>query len=468
MKKNISILKKIKKLTQFRHSSADSLISYLSKKSNPLSKSINFSINSSYFLYKNFVKQKESRIFSTSGTQTCSTDSSYQFRSRNSENSVNNIFEQFFPDLRKLNCSLTRTEKKYKFLNLVTDSIAKDSLFGGVATALILATLYCNKYDLPLRIITRRAIANPTDYYHLLEFYQLQKPQRVEFSTDTTPVLISAEDEFLATSWWSAYSIRKTFPTRKFFYLIQEVETFFYPHGDQHLFCKTIENDENIIFIVNSHFLNEYFINHGRLKGKSCCFEPAFPKVFRTDKISQKSIGDKNRLFFYARPQNPRNLFWTGLQLIDKAIQTGLIDTSDWDIYLAGSENYPGFVFSNGYEPIKVGVMDLNSYRDFLNKTDLTISLMYTPHPSYPPYDSLLSGCVVLTNSFENKSNFKESNNIIVTKLEPEDFLKNLDKAIRLACDIEKRSSNYINSNFSTDWNENLEQVMRFMNDNIK
>lgn len=466
MKRINAYLKRIHGLTYFRYTSTNSLINYISSRSNFVSKSVNFTINSTYYFYKNIFKKNNQVVF-TEEKKNIPNESSFLFGNKKTGIKVDKVLEQNFPNIKKLNCSLIGGNNP-KFLNLVTDSIGKESLFGGVATALILATIYCNKNNLPLRIITRCSPANPNDYFNLLNFYQLEKPNRVEFSTDMTPVLLSTEDEFLATSWWSAYSIRQTFPTRKFFYLIQEVETFFYPHGDNHLLCKSIENDENIIFIVNSHFLNDYFKIHNRIKGQSFSFEPAFPKIFKVDKISQKQPGEKNRIFFYARPHNPRNLFWTGLALIDKAIKSGIINTNDWDIYLAGSQQYPDFEFSNGYRPINVGVLDLKKYKKFLGKTDLTISLMYTPHPSYPPYDSLLSGCIVLTNSFENKTHFSESKNIIVTKLDTEDFLNNLDKALKLSCDIEKRSENYANTNISTDWNSNLDKVLRFMNDNIK
>ena len=119
----------------------------------------------------------------------------------------------------------------------------------------------------------------------------------------------------------------------------RQVETFFYPHGVEHLLCSQVMHDPNIDFIVNSHYLWEYFkksepniVEHG------VYFEPAFSKeLYKPVGISLKK---KYRLFFYARPNNPRNLFAYGVFLLDMAIRQGIIDTSEWEICCAGPVSY--------------------------------------------------------------------------------------------------------------------------------
>ena len=70
---------------------------------------------------------------------------------------------------------------------------------------------------------------------------------------------VSEKDVFLATSWWSAAAIKSCNLRSRFFWIIQEEETFFYPYGDEHLWCSELMNDSQIDFIVNTKLLFDYF-----------------------------------------------------------------------------------------------------------------------------------------------------------------------------------------------------------------
>ena len=358
-------------------------------------------------------------------------------------------------------------------INLVTDSISKDSLLGGVATALIVPTEYCLENNVELRIITRCADAEPLAYYHILNIMGLKRPEKVSFFTDyehmlssgrEMPLDVSDRDIFFATSWWSAAAIKKTQKRPRFFYIVQEVETFFYPHGDAHLFCKQILGDPAIDFIVNSHYLWDYF--------KTACpnicehgvsFEPAFPVSFyHADTIVQKQ---RKKLFFYARPNNPRNLFYTGLLILNRAITEGILDMDKWEIYMIGNNIPKDIQFVGGVKPTIYDTMSWDKYAAFLRSVDLTLSLMYTPHPSYPPYDAACSGSVVLTNQCFNKTEMSECNNIILGDLTDfESFMRSFEKAVKLSEDIAARTANYKNSQIPRSWDAVLADIIDFMN----
>ena len=361
-------------------------------------------------------------------------------------------------------------ENKERGCVLVTDSLGKESLFGGVATAIIVAVTICKTYKLPLTIITRSKVARHADVIDLYKFFNISFDGDIKLYFDdgtenASLIEVHPDDIFMATSWWSAYSIRKTFPYKKFFYLAQEVETFFYPHGDQHYLCSTINNDENIYFIINHYLLYEYCNEKNVFRGEKIYFSPAFSKYYSMGALSKKNR--KKRIFFYARPNNPRNLFSVGLDRIDAAVRLGIIDTNEWDIYFAGSQFNHDIILSNGYKVLQKGVLSLEEYRDFLSETDLAISLMYTPHPSYPPYDALLSGCVVLTNCCENKRAFDCSKNVILTELDEESFFINLDIALKQALDMSLRVKNYQEQTINTDWDDTLKNVLKFIGEKI-
>lgn len=78
---------------------------------------------------------------------------------------------------------------------------------------------------------------------------------------------------------------------------------------------------------------------------------------------------------------------------------------------------------------------------------------MYTPHPSYPPFDLAASGAVVVTNSFANKQDLSSySPNILCVELETEALLGALRTGVAIANDHEIRDRNFAANTLGTDW----------------
>lgn len=391
-----------------------------------------------------------------------------------SEVDENNIVQKYhskFDDIadhiNELN--VLYTESKKKRINLVTDTIMESSLLGGVATALIVASEFAIKYKYALRIITRTTTVNPTNYINIMKLNGLEVPDEVSYYSDCDnydyKIDVGINDIFFATSWWSAQAILQTFPGKKFFYIIQEVETFFYPHGDTHYLCSRLMKNRQINFIVNSHYLWDYFkINEPTIVDNGCYFEPAFSKrMYSHDDFKQKT---KYKMFFYARPNNPRNMYKYGLYLIDCALKKGIINPYEWDIYLVG-QNTNDIFFETKANVYCIGQLKWNEYIDFIKDIDLAITLMYTPHPSYIPYDVACSGGVVVTNKCLNKVTMTECSNILMSDLEEEEFMTTLKNGIQLAKETERRKANFLHSEIHRDWKETLDNTLKFMGDKV-
>lgn len=369
-------------------------------------------------------------------------------------------------------------DEKVKRLNLVTDTIESASLLGGVATALIVATQFCIENDYELRIVTRTAPPMPLNYENILRINSLPRPKKVSYYSDFTGVPgsvpnfkmeITKEDVFFATSWWSAESIRRTTLRKRFFYIIQEAETFFYNHGGERRMCESIMQDPNIDFIVNSGYLNEYFrLNEPNVWSNGVAFEPAFSETLYSAALEEGQIAvrpdgnGKHKLFFYGRPHNPRNLFNYGVNILEKAIADKVIDTNEWEICFAGA-NVPPVTFCDGSQSVSMGQMTWTEYAEFLRNVDLALCLMYTPHPSYPPYDAACSGSVVVTNRYMTKQDFPQCGNVIMADLTDEGLLEGLSAGVELALDLQKRSENYRQSAIPRRWEETLQSTMEFM-----
>ena len=360
-------------------------------------------------------------------------------------------------------------DEEVKRLNLVTDTIDASSLLGGVATALIVATEFANRCDYELRIITRNTETNPANYESIMRISGVQPAKKLSFYSDyerfNKPVdfrmEISSGDLFFATSWWSAQAIKNTTIRPRFFYIIQEVETFFYNYGGERLMCEQVMENPNIDFIINSHYLYDYFKkNDSNITDHGCYFEPAFPSELYSKKVFEDK--KKYKLFFYARPNNPRNLYTVGVELLQKAVDRGILDMTEWNVYCVG-QNAPVIHFSAGKDSINMGQLSWTEYAKFLADVDLGLCLMYTPHPSYPPFDVASSGGVVLTNKMLNKQSFEMCRNVIMADLEEEAFMKGFEEAVALAKDKERRKQNYESNTIPHSWSAVLNDTMTFM-----
>ena len=85
---------------------------------------------------------------------------------------------------------------------------------------------------------------------------------------------------------------------------------------------------------------------------------------------------------------------------------------------------------------------------------------MYTPHPSYPPYDVAVSGGVVITNKFQNKDSFPSCNNIVLGDLNLDDFMDAMEKAVALAQDMDQRKKNYESMTIQRSWKDTFQDTI--------
>ena len=60
-------------------------------------------------------------------------------------------------------------------------------------------------------------------------------------------------------------------------------------------------------------------------------------------------------------------------------------------------------MLGDGLEMVSAGKLSLQAYGALLNQCAIGISLMLSPHPSYPPLEMAHSGILTITNSFAEK-----------------------------------------------------------------
>ena len=378
---------------------------------------------------------------------------------------VQNIINNRFKGQNKLPVYFTETGEPR--ITLVTDSIRSDSFFGGVATAIIFAIMLAEKTGKSLRIMTRTESGGKDNFFQLLEREGISVTQNVEFvfvdiNKDIGAADVNKDEFFITTSWWTTLCLKNSVSADRVLYILQEDERMFYPYGDDHLRCTEVMKSDDIGFLINSKLLFDYLISDGfnNIRDKGLWFEPSFSmeNYYAEFKVERPS---KYRLFFYSRPGHLRNLYYRGLEVLDNAILNGVINLDEWEIFCVGSNAWK-IEFTSGYKPTVIKNMAWKEYTEFLRTVDLGLSLMYTPHPSYPPLDLASSGSVVVTNVFANKSSLDQySKNIICSTLDVDSLERSLEAGIALAKDAPSRESNYHKNKLLRNWNDSFDEALK-------
>ncbi|MGY2736815.1 rhamnosyltransferase WsaF family glycosyltransferase [Sphingomonas sp. UYP23] len=357
-------------------------------------------------------------------------------------------------------------------VTMVTDSINSGWLYGGVGTALLLTALLAKERGATLRIATQDIVPERENVARVLRANGIEWDEDAEFVTYNSrtqkPIFPITDDEiFVTTSWWSTAATLRAVPKSQIIYALQEDERMFYAMGDDQLRCAEVMATSGIRFAINSKLLYDHLISSGldNISDFGHYFEPAFPEnnYFYKKRQNRK----KKRFFFYSRPNNERNLYTRGLEVINEAISQGVLDNDNWELFFVGKD-VRDIVLRDGIRPKVVDTLSWVDYGKFIRTIDLGLSLMYTPHPSYPPLDLAASGAVVVTNRFGVKQDLSGyCRNIICGSTDVDDLVKSLALGSALVDDTATREDNYRMNNFSRSWIASLSPVVKALDGDI-
>jgi glycosyltransferase involved in cell wall biosynthesis len=238
----------------------------------------------------------------------------------------------------------------------------------------------------------------------------------VEFGRGPSPVPVSPEDRFVASTWWTAHiadDACRVVGRERFVYLVQEYEPFTFAMGT---FAALAAGSYDLphYAVFSTELLREYFRDHrigvfadGVAHGDrhSVSFQNAITDVLPP--TPQELAGRNSRkLLFYARPEDhaARNMFELGVLALSRAL--------DRDSFLDAWELWGIGTVSGGYSvPLGGGAalqlvprVAQGEYAQLVREHDVGLALMYTPHPSLVPIEMAAGGLVTVTNTFENKT----------------------------------------------------------------
>jgi hypothetical protein len=270
---------------------------------------------------------------------------------------------------------------------------------------------------------------------------------------------------FLTTSSWTTHATLRSVDPRRLIYLLQEDERMFFPHGDERLRCVETLMDDRLRFVVNSQLLFRHLTEGDaalpNLAGNGAWFEPAFPlTTYHDDEPARRRRVVRN-FMFYARPNNLRNLYWRGLEAISAAIEDGTLPPEDWHFSFVGRDLKP-VVLPFGVRPALIENLPWADYAALIRQTDLGLSLIDTPHPSYPPLDLAASGAVAVTNQCGIKTSLHQyCENILCVPPSVAGLRQGLADGARLVADTRLRAANYHRNGIQRDWSTALEPALR-------
>jgi hypothetical protein len=303
-----------------------------------------------------------------------------------------------------------------RVVNVLIPGVSPSGVFGGVATAvtiavrlaeagervrLVLTDFGQSLTESRIRALVLRHVATTPEALGRIAVTNAIRDDRV---LDLGP-----GDVFLATAWWTAFRAANTIADeprlieRRVHYLVQDHEPLFYPASDRQLDARR-SYDLPALHLVNSTPLAE----HLRAEvGLDIDPELVFAPVVAVPRAPVRALpaaGEPVRVVVYARPGVGRNLFDTalrGLAMWDAARRSAG-DATRLDVVSVGEPEQ--FRYRIGETPVRApGVLSWDEYLDLLASSHLGVSLMTSPHPSYPPLEMAMSGLVVVTNRWGPK-----------------------------------------------------------------
>jgi O-antigen biosynthesis protein len=308
-------------------------------------------------------------------------------------------------------------------LNLLLPSINPEHYFGGADTAVKLYRALLDQFPRSRIVLLdshprAEALTRFPDHVAVDCGDDSDAPRQIVGFNDrygrTLPVC--AADRWMATAWWTAYAAQTATAWQEarggaatpILYFIQDFEPGFYPWSSQSAVASSTYRPETDLGVFNTGLLRDYFAAQGIAYARQVVIEPTLNASLRP--VELEDAPRERTILVYARPSVPRN----ALPLICEGLRAwGWTDArcKHWQILGIGELDRDldlgPFVLRG------LGKLSLADYRDRLRRSAIGVSLMLSPHPSYPPLEMAAYGMSTITNTFANKNLSRSFANVV-------------------------------------------------------
>jgi hypothetical protein len=330
-------------------------------------------------------------------------------------------------------------------LNLLTPTVNPHQIFGGVATAIKLFTAVADALgdDYDRRIVATDADIEPEAYESLPDYEAVPHAASLDlgrhllvdaYERDGSRLDLRAGDIFIATAWWTALFALDLERDRArlfggelpFIYLVQDDEPYFQGRSARYALAESTYRRAGAIAVINSEELYT-------VMSRKYAFREAYCAPYAMDAQISAALHPAPRerlMLVYGRPHVNRNAFELICDGLFRWQQRDPIRASRWRILFLGEE-FPETLVYPVQNASVGGKVSLADYASYLSRASVGISLMLSPHPSYPPLEMAEAGLLTLTNQFEGKNLTSRFDNIVSLELlEPAALADAIESAV--------------------------------------
>lgn len=301
-------------------------------------------------------------------------------------------------------------------LNLLIPTVNPEQTFGGVATALKLFNEWANALggDFDRRIVATLAPITSAGARSLPDYDKLPCEASLDLAArqlvdahdrQLGRLDLRAGDAFVATAWWTACQAEDLGQAqRRYFgalapliYLVQDDEPYFYGWGSKYALARsTYDPGVADLLIINSEELYETFVS-----------KPGTPRAFclpyamnaGVESALRPGLPRERLLLVYGRPSVERNAFGLVCDALCLWQQRDPIRASRWRILFLGQSYDPAHHYPVQNAEV-MGKVSLEDYGLLLSRASVGVSLMLSPHPSYPPLEMARAGVATVANAY--------------------------------------------------------------------
>lgn len=311
---------------------------------------------------------------------------------------------------------VTRDDAVTPRLTLVLPLLQKGSDFGGTATGIDifarLAVGLAAADNIDVRVVITDVIAetDPSIVVNRAARAGLTiAPDQIELvRSRNTAIPVRANEIFMTYNWWTTLNFAQVRDAqarlfdqapRPMIWLMQDYEPAFMGFSGAHMLARAAyDTSEPLWGIVNSTNLASYIEAVGHRLERRFLFEPVISEALRPYLGRVGTAARGKRMLVYGRPTVERNCFPALIRGLRRWVRD-YPEYADWEIISAGVEHDP-VDLGGGRKLTSVGKLSLEDYAEMLLGCSVGVSLMASPHPSYPPLEMAHFGLRTITNDY--------------------------------------------------------------------
>lgn len=336
-------------------------------------------------------------------------------------------------------------------LSLVIPDLSAAAAFGGVMTGLDLffamAAELSRTAPIDLRVILTGASSKERPPL-LAEFASRHGRPAAEVALlplrgPRADVPLGPRDVFLTFNWSTTLNMSRLVAAQAahfraqrmpILYLIQEYEPHLLPFSSAQMLARDACAVDRLWGIFNSSSLQAYFTQMSHRVERAMTFEPSINYRLRPLLAEVGQVPRARQVLVYGRPAIDRNCFPALVRALRLWAECHP-RYADWKVVSAGTKHRP-VPLGDGRAMTSLGKLDLEDYGRLLLASSAGVSLMASPHPSYPPLEMAHFGVRTVTNRFATKTWAGAHPNILaVDSVDSASLADALAEACRLSLD---------------------------------